>query len=186
MSVRQCLVLRPSSKSNLTEKPKKSLQKAQTSRVLKPELRRKNHVLLIHKCYPGSILHFPHFSLSLLPPLLPIPEGHYQTPKSSKQRKPSYQLSRSCHLQASVCAFQQQQCSQIHIKSINCGKGVQLLQTQLSAERCLQKQLKDSCPSTVAVATNREALHGHKPNKIHLGVSSYLLAYPVNNRILIP
>jgi len=36
------------------------------------------------------------------------------------------------------------------------------------------------------VATNREVLHGHKLNKIHLGVSSYLLAYPVNNRILIP
>lgn len=31
-----------------------------------------------------------------------------------------------------------------------------------------------------------QALHSHKPNKIHLGISSYLLAFPVHSATLIP
>lgn len=104
-----------------------------TSRVLKPEFGWKSQVLLIHKCCPGSILPFPHFSLCLLSPFLPFPEGHYQ-PQNSRNHHVIWAAAatRGC-----VGAFQQQPHSHIHTKSSDCRKGFQLLHTQLSAERSL-------------------------------------------------
>lgn len=153
-----------------------------TYRVLKPEFRWKSQVLLIHKCCPGLILPFPHFSLSLFSLPLPFPEGHYQ-PQNSRNH---HIIWAAAATQGCVGAFQQQQRSHIHTKSSGCGKGFRLLGTQLSAERSLLRQPEDSHPSPVAVAESREALHGHKPNKIHLGISSYLLAFPVHSAALIP
>lgn len=73
MSLRQCLILRTSFMPNLPEKPKKILQKAHTSRVLKPELMWKDQILLSHKCFPGLSLRFLYFLLS--PPPFADPRG---------------------------------------------------------------------------------------------------------------
>lgn len=105
----------------------------------------------------------------------------WRASSSSEQYKPSH------HLQLPlVAAWEHSSSSHSHTKSSNCRKGFQLPHTQLSAERSWLQQPQDSRPSPVAVAGSREALHVHKPNKIHLGISSYLLAFPVHSATLIP